>query len=487
MWRKLSPRPFFDHVVALLALLLTVAAYVDAWSRLPPSGTAIGLRPWGDAGVIAVWFALTGFLAGTAFVRLSRGNRWRLALPRGYMPSLVACGVLGATTIADAYYQLAFGPGQGLEVLLRPTHLIELGAGAVIVAAPLQAALKRGDPRAGLPALVSASLLLATVAFATQFLSPFVDLWPAAGANAPTAPVGWWSQHLGAGSIVLEASLLAASVLVVVRSFEVRPGSLALVCGIQGLLLAILKTHWWLVPAPLAAGIMADVAVAFLRPSRGRPREAWALGALTATTFALAYLLLLEVGGGLVWDAQLSIGVVLLSGAAGWLIARVLFAVLPATAAWEEAAASRHGRVASAPAVKSALDAMQDLTILGTSPLTHLHWIKGEGTGAATELKAGLIRAINDLASSSDPRDAEAGRLLTDYYVKRVGSHEFVADRQHLTRPTFYRRLDRGFQRVAEKLEETGEPEPTPVQLPQNALIAAVSRPHETEKKLDRD
>jgi hypothetical protein len=467
MWRKLIPKPFFDHIVALLALLLTVAAYVDAWSRLPPRGTAEGLQPWGDAGVIAVWFMLTGVLAGTALVRLSRGYRWSLALPRGYMASLVACGVLGAAVIADAYYQLAFGSGQGLEVLLRPTHLVELGAGAVIVAAPLQAALKRGDPRAELPALVSASLLVAAIAFATQFLSPVVDLWPAAGANAPAAPVGWWSEHLGAGSIVLEASLLAASVLVVVRSFEVRLGSLTLVCGIQGLLLAILKTHWWLVPAPLAAGIIADVSLGFLKPSRGRPREAWALGSLTATTFALAYLLLLEAGGGLAWDAQLSIGVVLLSGAAGWLIARVLFAVLPATAAWEEASASRHGRVASAPAVKSALDAMQDLTVLSTSPLTRLYWIKGEGKGAASELKAGLIQAINDLASSADPRDAEAGRLLIDYYVKRVGSHELVAERQHLSRPTFYRRLDRGFTRLADKLEEAGELEATAVHVPQ--------------------
>jgi hypothetical protein len=110
---------------------------------------------------------------------------------------------------------------------------------------------------------------------------------------------------------------------------------------------------------------------------------------------------------------------------------------------------------------------MQDLRILSTSPLTRLHWINGEGTAAATELKAGLIQAINDLASSPDPRDAEAGRVLIDYYVKRVGSHELVADRQHLSRPTFYRRLDRGFTRVAEKLEEVGEPGTTPVHAPQ--------------------
>lgn len=445
--------------MALLALLLTVAAYVDAWSRLQPSGSSTGLGAWSDAGVVAVWFLLTAVLAGTAFSRLSEGTNWTRALPRPYMAALIGCVVLGIGVIADAYYQLAFGTGHGLEVLLRPTHLVELGAGTLIVVAPLNAALSRGDMRAGWPALISAGLFVSAIAFATQFLSPLVDLWPAAGANAPAAPDGWWSQHMGAGSIVLESSLLAGSVLLVIRSLEIRPGALTLVCGLQGVLLAIIKPHWWLIPAPVVAGLVADVAVVFLKPSRSRPREAWLVGGLTALAFALAYLLLIEINGGVSWDIQLSIGVVLLAAGAGWLIARVLFAVLPATPAWQEGWANRHGPVATPPAVKSALEALQDLRTLGTSPLGQLPWIRGEGTAAASSLKAALVRAIGEVAASSDPRDAEAGRILGDYYVKRIGSHELIAERQHMSRPTFYRRLDRGLARVAEKLEEIGEGE----------------------------
>ena len=64
---------------------------------------------------------------------------------------------------------------------------------------------------------------------------------------------------------------------------------------------------------------------------------------------------------------------------------------------------------------------------------------------------------ISELAASPQPRDAEAGRLLLDYYVKKVGSHEVIMERLHLSRPTFYRRLQRGFQLVAERLDEMSE------------------------------
>ena len=53
--------------------------------------------------------------------------------------------------------------------------------------------------------------------------------------------------------------------------------------------------------------------------------------------------------------------------------------------------------------------------------------------------------------------DRKAGKLLLDYYVKRVGSHEVIMERLHLSRPTFYRRLQRGFALVAERLDELSE------------------------------
>ncbi|MHB8589397.1 MAG: hypothetical protein ACYDA0_11165 [Candidatus Dormibacteraceae bacterium] len=79
------------------------------------------------------------------------------------------------------------------------------------------------------------------------------------------------------------------------------------------------------------------------------------------------------------------------------------------------------------------------------------------GGSAAADLRSVLVDVIGELASSAGPRDAEAGKLLLDYYVKRVGSHEVIMERLHLSRPTFYRRLQRGFARVAERLDELSE------------------------------
>ena len=71
---------------------------------------------------------------------LSRGSRWNQALPAGYIGTLAGCAAFGVAVILDEYYQVAFGSGGGLEVLLRPTHLAEIGAGALIVATVLAGA-----------------------------------------------------------------------------------------------------------------------------------------------------------------------------------------------------------------------------------------------------------------------------------------------------------------------------------------------------------
>jgi hypothetical protein len=46
---------------------------------------------------------------------------------------------------------------------------------------------------------------------------------------------------------------------------------------------------------------------------------------------------------------------------------------------------------------------------------------------------------------------------LLDYYVRKVGSHELIMERLHMTHPTYYRRLQRGFQLIAERLDELSE------------------------------
>lgn len=64
------------------------------------------------------------------------------------------------------------------------------------------------------------------------------------------------------------------------------------------------------------------------------------------------------------------------------------------------------------------------------------------------------MEVVKDVAADRDPRDAEAGKVLFDYYVRRVGTLEVVAERNHLSWPTLFRRLQRGLELTAERLED---------------------------------
>jgi hypothetical protein len=103
--------------------------------------------------------------------------------------------------------------------------------------------------------------------------------------------------------------------------------------------------------------------------------------------------------------------------------------------------------------VKAALRDLADLPALGRSPLCSLSGLSRDRSSAAG-LHSLLVDTVVALAASARPRDAESGRLLLNYYVKRVGTHEVIMDRLCLSRPTFYRRLHRGLSLLTERLEE---------------------------------
>jgi hypothetical protein len=96
----------------------------------------------------------------------------------------------------------------------------------------------------------------------------------------------------------------------------------------------------------------------------------------------------------------------------------------------------------SPEAVKNALANLHSPRLLELSPLIELPVISSHRSAA--ELRALLVDVVAELTDSRVARDAEAGRLLLDYYVKRVGTHEVTMERLHLSRPTYYRRLKRG-------------------------------------------
>jgi hypothetical protein len=164
--------------------------------------------------------------------------------------------------------------------------------------------------------------------------------------------------------------------------------------------------------------------------------------------------------GGSAWSPQLWVGVVLAAALAGFLVSYRAGIRRPrsvvAAEIWGDRWPQRHVEVSPA-AVKEALDVLDDVPALAGSPLARLACIAVEGTAAGPELRGLLVDVVRELSTAKAPRDAEAGQLLVDYYVKKVGSHEVIAERLHLSRPTFYRRLQRGLTLTAERLDELAE------------------------------
>src|SRR5438477_421494 len=341
-----------DAVVVVLATWFVLGGYVAAYAYVHEPGIILqGASRAGLTIVTAAWSVLTLYL----FVGFARGLRagrvWNRALPDGQTGTFAAALIFGAAWIVDqAFWSPVFGTnGTGLDSLFTPPHLVEMAAAAIMVSGPLRAAARRGEIVASPVTLTSTALLLSVLTFATQFVHPLIDPWPAADYEFRRQALPWIGENMGM------AALLG-----------------------------------WLRGGLLRAGLPAAVIEPYPPVAIEPAPERWTLD--------------------------------------------------PDSNAREQL-------------VRSALDDLGTPEALGRNPLARLPALS-KGDSAAVELRALLVDVIGELAVSASPRDAESGLLLLDYYVKRVGSHEVIMERLHMSRPTYYRRLHHGFELVAGRIDQ---------------------------------
>ncbi len=467
-----NPR-VFDAVVALLTAALLFGAYLTAYAYVILQNKVV--EPWGQVGssiVVAAWLAITAVLFAAFAFGVRAGRPWHNALPDGYVGSLAAALTFGGAWIVDtAYWTPEVAPNAfGLDALFTPPHLVLIAAAAVMVSGPLRAAARRGETTATITTLVSAAVLLSVFTFATQFLHPLVDPWGLTKYEFRTLAPPWVGENMGVAAILAQALILAGTALLLNSGFNLRTGSLTFVFMINGVLVTITKLHFEWLPVMVVTGLAGDTWLAWSRRRPGRPSAS--LCAVVGGAFATAYMVEVVLIG-TSWGWSLWAGTIVATTMMCWMMGRLLRAGLPAAIVAPLLAEGtpvtvpvevRHEvRWTRDPAstvrpqlVRAALDDLGTPEALGRSPLGALAGI-AHGESTAADLRAALVDVISELAGSSQPRDAEAGRLLLDYYVKKVGSHEVIMERLHLSRPTFYRRLQRGFALVAERLDEMSE------------------------------
>ncbi|MFJ7272619.1 hypothetical protein ACIQV3_39320 [Streptomyces sp. NPDC099050] len=91
--------------------------------------------------------------------------------------------------------------------------------------------------------------------------------------------------------------------------------------------------------------------------------------------------------------------------------------------------------------VGDALEDIHDPEALARSPL-----LTFEHTPTVSHLRGWLRAAVEALAASHNPAQAEAGQILLQYHLHRAPAHHVVARQLHLTRSTYFRRRQQGLE-----------------------------------------
>jgi AAA ATPase domain len=105
--------------------------------------------------------------------------------------------------------------------------------------------------------------------------------------------------------------------------------------------------------------------------------------------------------------------------------------------------------------VRDALERLHRPPELAEAPLARMLGLEQDLEGV--RLQRLLTEQVELLARSlTGVEQQQAVHALRDYYLNRVGSQEVVAERLHLARATFYRRLHLGWELLAARLAEAG-------------------------------
>jgi hypothetical protein len=447
-------RKFFEPTFIVLSCLFAAAAYFDSHTYEVTGRSS--LEPWQDAAVDLAWLLMTAFLVAVMAVNIRRGNPVTRSLPAGYGWSLVGCLAFSAVALLDRWGQQLFGAETSLSALISPPRVGEIVAGGLMVTGPLRAAWRRQDSEARLPAIVAAALLLSTITFVTQFAHPFRDLWPAGHGNGNSALATFWvAEDLGVAGLLLQGTSFAAIFLLLIRRFRIRFGSFAVICLINGALVVPLKGHWEMLAVAALTGLAADAGYAWLKPSPSQPGRLRAFAFFVPVAFAGLYIAAVAATYGTWWPVHVWAGAILVTGLGGLLVSYLAFPPEAVRAANDAGslAPPTHWPQVTAGSVKQALEVLSDNRLLALSPLCTLPYLARDGGNPAAELADLLRDAARELATSTVFRDAQSGHVLVEYYVKRSGTHDQIAEQLHLSRPNYYRRLQRGCELLADRLD----------------------------------
>jgi hypothetical protein len=261
----------------------------------------------------------TGFLGvfvvllSATYLRRVRGRRsWYDAIPPGYEVGVVGIVLFSLGGPGDALWHSLYGAEGGIEALVSPTHLLLAIGGAMMISSPIRAAWRRrmsSTWRSFLPLVFSVGGFLIFPSSFTLYAHPFVV---DAGTESGEAAIA-----IGLGAFIVQASILVAVLVPLVRRFDLPTGSFSVIFGIVGLSMAALSGTALAALPYLAAGLVADgfgLWMAHPSPSTTRLRL---FGATVPVVWAATYVGIVMTEFTLEWTVHVWTGAIVLSGLAG--------------------------------------------------------------------------------------------------------------------------------------------------------------------------
>jgi hypothetical protein len=133
-------------------------------------------------------------------------------------------------------------------------------------------------------------------------------------------------EALGVSALLIQATLLAGFLLLILRHGPIPVGSVTFIVGVSGSIMTVISDNYWYIVVAFAAGVIGDLIVVLLRPSTDRTLALRFAGFLIPAIWYAAYLLALGVwGDGIGWSVHMTVGAPFLAGAAGLLLTFLAF------------------------------------------------------------------------------------------------------------------------------------------------------------------
>jgi hypothetical protein len=456
------PGTRFDWAFSALAVLLMCAGYYDAWidRQLSTGHPAPLAHLWPHASSQAGWLVVTVFLAAVGLDRWRRERRLESIFPDGYWLSAIGCGVFALGILTEVWWTRFFGgETPGVAAIFRPSNLIEIAGAGLIVTGPLRAAIGRGELVAGPTAIVSATLLLATFTFFSQFDHPYVNPWAFDLHGLPPA-YEFIGQLLGALGLLMQAAIVTSVVLITLRHILLPPGSITFMLTATAVLICTQLGHFEYVWVGVLVGAISDLLLVWARPRSDRLLQLrfWAAG--IGLLLPSVYLAVGQLRTPTYWIADVSVGSILVCGMTGWLVSYLIFpdhdSARAAAVLWPpmEQDSSKTSPDITVERLEHALRVLNNSRDLGESPLVGMRCLP---SGTSVALRQVIEDAIATIRTSPSQVDAQAGEILNLYYVRRIGGHYAVEMRVGLSRAAYFNRRSYGVRRLVDRLKELEE------------------------------